>query len=89
MEIQTYIFMDLETTGIPKNDPVRTRITELCLIAVRKIDILNSKKIRIHDTFSICVNPNRSVTIGATEVSGEYSTSCRIGQSKNANPVCR
>ena len=53
--INTFIFIDLETTGI--FDP---KITELCMIAVGKKAFLeddNSILPRIKDKLCICVNP--------------------------------
>ncbi|KAJ8977889.1 hypothetical protein NQ317_010084 [Molorchus minor] len=34
-EIKTFIFLDTETTGLPRDENNRTKITELCMVAVQ------------------------------------------------------
>lgn len=68
--IATYVFLDLETTGIPKEEHNKTRITELSLVAVHRKHIIEKSAVRVHHKLSLCVCPRRLVSPGATLATG-------------------
>ncbi|XP_030062043.1 three-prime repair exonuclease 1 [Microcaecilia unicolor] len=74
---QTYVFMDLEATGLPFSRP---RIAELCLIAVSRHALENTEYSntfrsvpvfpRVVDKLSLCVNPQKPFTPVASTITG-------------------
>lgn len=71
--ITTYVFFDLEATGIPRDEHNRTRITELCMVAVKREHLLACKPgemPRVQQKLNLCVNPRRLVHPEASKVSG-------------------
>uniref|UniRef100_UPI00358F45C8 three prime repair exonuclease 2-like isoform X2 n=1 Tax=Myxine glutinosa TaxID=7769 RepID=UPI00358F45C8 len=78
---QTYVFIDVETTGVKIDRP---RITELCLIAVNRFGLQNvhlgppshknSKQLplppRVLDKMTICIDPQKVVRDDAYRLTG-------------------
>ncbi|EFA01254.1 three prime repair exonuclease 2 [Tribolium castaneum] len=74
-EIKTFVFFDLETTGLPKFEENRTRITEFCAVAVRAdhIGLQTAQKCklpRVQSKLSLCFNPARAICPQATKLTG-------------------
>ncbi|KAL8212398.1 UNVERIFIED_CONTAM: hypothetical protein K2H54_045283 [Gekko kuhli] len=74
--IETFVFMDLEATGLPPSQP---KIAEMCLIAVNRHAFENPQYSssspgplfpRLVDKLCICINPDKLFTPGATSVTG-------------------
>ncbi|XP_043934847.1 three prime repair exonuclease 2-like [Protopterus annectens] len=74
----TYIFIDLESTGLPGDQP---KITEICLIAVNRYCLENieytdgipSKQPcfpRVVDKLCICIDPNKLITPNVSKITG-------------------
>ncbi|XP_072945827.1 three-prime repair exonuclease 1 [Epargyreus clarus] len=71
--IATYVFLDLETTGLPVEECNKTRITELSLIAVKRSHILDSNKggsPRVQQKLTLCFNPGKLIYPQCTEITG-------------------
>lgn len=63
MEIQTFIFFDLETTGLIQ-EKIMPRITEIALIAVARESICNSNKSslpRVLHKLVLPINPQKII----------------------------
>lgn len=68
-ECNTYVFIDLETTGLINDPPVR--ITELNFCAIGKSQFLQgmSREIpRVSNSLNLCINPTRSIHPTATRL---------------------
>lgn len=76
--IETFVFMDLEATGLPPSQP---KIAEMCLFAVNRHafenpQYSNSSPIpvplfpRLVDKLCICINPDKPFTPGASSITG-------------------
>lgn len=75
--IETFVFMDLEATGLPFSQP---KIAEMCLFAVNRHafeypQYSNSSRPiplfpRLVDKLCICINPDKQFTPGANAVTG-------------------
>ncbi|XP_046973758.1 three prime repair exonuclease 2-like [Vanessa cardui] len=71
--IATYVFLDLETTGLPAEENNKTKITELSLVAVKREHVLDTRvgaTPRIQHKLTLCFNPGRMVAPTCTEVTG-------------------
>ncbi|CAH2097959.1 unnamed protein product [Euphydryas editha] len=71
--IKTYVFVDLETTGLPNQENNKTRITELCLVVVKREQILatsHGATPRVQHKLTLCFNPERPISAIASEMSG-------------------
>ncbi|XP_022818522.1 uncharacterized protein LOC111350997 [Spodoptera litura] len=71
--IATYVFLDLETTGLPKLDNNKTRITELSMVVVKRRHLLDTRPgavPRVLDKLSMCFNPGRMIHPDSTEITG-------------------
>ncbi|XP_059045729.1 three prime repair exonuclease 2-like [Achroia grisella] len=79
--IETYVFFDIETTGLPKEEKNHTKITELCFIVVSRNDIEITKYGDIPPVSKLCLlfNPEREVNPTAAHITGltkEYLKNC-------------
>ncbi|CAK1591414.1 unnamed protein product [Parnassius mnemosyne] len=83
VSVATYVFLDLETTGIPREETNRTKITELSMVAVKRQHLLLTRAgatPRVQNKLTICFNPCRMVQPGSTTTTGlcndllEYET---------------
>ncbi|KAH9640150.1 hypothetical protein HF086_018392 [Spodoptera exigua] len=71
--IATYVFLDLETSGLPMLDNNKTRITELCMVVVKRQHLLETRPgsvPRVLDKLSMCFNPGRMIHPDSTEITG-------------------
>uniref|UniRef100_A0A182Q4Y8 Exonuclease domain-containing protein n=1 Tax=Anopheles farauti TaxID=69004 RepID=A0A182Q4Y8_9DIPT len=75
VEIKSFVFFDLETTGIPEHEHFRTKITELSLVACARDHLLESsvEQPRVTHKLSLCFNPSRMITLGSSQVTGLYN----------------
>lgn len=65
--------MDLESTGLPKEELNKTKIIEISLIAVKREHLLNCKPStmpRVQQKVTLCFNPCRLIDPGATAATG-------------------
>lgn len=69
-EIKTFVFMDLEGTGVPAFNP---RITEFAFIAVHRdaLEAKTSELPRVLDELVMCVNPKKMPTRIAAHLTGK------------------
>ncbi|XP_060127478.1 three-prime repair exonuclease 1 [Zootoca vivipara] len=76
--IETFVFMDLEATGLPPSQP---KIAEMCLFAVSRHSLENPQYSnpcpkplpllpRLADKLSICINPDKQFTPEASLITG-------------------
>ncbi|KAL4719559.1 hypothetical protein ACJJTC_000194 [Scirpophaga incertulas] len=69
--IESFVFIDIETTGLPWQERNRTKITEICLISVSRRDLVtncgNSPPI---SKLSLFFNPRKAIHPEATRLSG-------------------
>ncbi|XP_026494463.2 uncharacterized protein LOC113399532 [Vanessa tameamea] len=73
MSIATYVFLDLETTGLPGQENNKTKITELSLVAVKREHVLETRvgaTPRVQHKLTLCFNPGRMVAPSCSEVTG-------------------
>lgn len=71
--IKTIVFLDMETTGITKHEMHRTKITELCLIAVKTTHLLDTRSglmPRVEHKVNMCFNPCKFIIPGCSEETG-------------------
>ncbi|XP_006014265.1 three prime repair exonuclease 2 [Latimeria chalumnae] len=79
---QTFVFMDLEATGLIEDRP---KVMEICLVAVNRFSMENVKQNahnlpelpRVLDKLCICTNPNKLITdeaVRITKLSNENLT---------------
>lgn len=71
--IQSFVFLDLETTGFPWQERNQTQITELAMVAVSRHTLLNTttgKLPRVLQKLVLCFKPNRQINSKVTEVTG-------------------
>lgn len=71
MKIETFVFFDIETTGLPQFEKNRTKITELTFIAVTREDIWASEPQSLcMNKLSLLFNPERKIQDKASEITG-------------------
>ncbi|XP_002736377.1 three-prime repair exonuclease 1-like, partial [Saccoglossus kowalevskii] len=72
--IQTFVFLDLEATGLPESDGTLPDITELAMTAIARQGMTgNSVKgaiPRIQDKLLLCLTPQKDVTPTAEKMTG-------------------
>uniref|UniRef100_A0A8C3SHY6 exodeoxyribonuclease III n=1 Tax=Chelydra serpentina TaxID=8475 RepID=A0A8C3SHY6_CHESE len=74
-DFQTFVFFDLETTGLP---PDRPRITELCVFALHRRSLLQRppqdgtapRLPRVLDRLTLCIDPQQPFTPAAARLTG-------------------
>ncbi|XP_042310355.1 three prime repair exonuclease 2-like [Sceloporus undulatus] len=76
-DFQTFVFLDIETTGLPQDQP---RVAELCLFAVHRHSLLLSppdntltpleQLPRVIDKLTLCIDPQKPFTSRAEEING-------------------
>ncbi|XP_052873043.1 uncharacterized protein LOC128278364 isoform X2 [Anopheles cruzii] len=73
--VRTFVFLDLETTGLPWNEWNRTKITELSMVACSKQHLLESISHlpRVLHKLSLCFNPSRMISHGSSLKTGLYN----------------
>lgn len=65
MEFKSLVVVDVETTDIKF-----AKITEIAMCAVEIDHLEGSELPRVVHSFSMCVNPNKKIQLGASNVSG-------------------
>ncbi|KPJ17475.1 Three prime repair exonuclease 2 [Papilio machaon] len=73
LPVATYVFVDLETTGLPVEETNRTKITELSMVAVKREHLLRTlagAAPRVQNKLTLCFNPCRMVHPGSTATTG-------------------
>lgn len=73
MDIRTFIFLDCETTGLPSFECGKTRITELCMIAVESNHLKLGVFPRVQNKISFCFNPKRLINPEVSNMTGLYN----------------
>ncbi|XP_013182110.1 PREDICTED: uncharacterized protein LOC106128331 [Papilio xuthus] len=71
--VATYVFVDLETTGLPVEETNRTKITELSMVAVKREHLLRTlagASPRVQNKLTLCFNPCRMIHPGSTATTG-------------------
>ncbi|XP_026727531.1 uncharacterized protein LOC113493735 [Trichoplusia ni] len=71
--IETYVFIDLETSGLPYKELNKTKITELSMVAISRKQVLETNPgsmPRVISKFTKCFNPRRMIDPDSTEVTG-------------------
>lgn len=72
-EIATYVFLDLETSGLPELEFYRTKITEISLVACSVDHLLSTFKEyvpRVLHKLTLCFNPYKRIQLEASEITG-------------------
>ncbi|CAH1155732.1 unnamed protein product [Phaedon cochleariae] len=69
-EIRTFVFVDTETTGLPSLENNKTKITELCLIAVQASHIRLGVFPRVQNKLSLCFNPCKLISSDSEKITG-------------------
>ncbi|KFB50546.1 AGAP006662-PA-like protein [Anopheles sinensis] len=74
-EIKSFVFFDLETTGLPEYEHFKTKITELSMVACSREHLLEcvNELPRVLHKLSLCFNPSRLITVGASQATGLYN----------------
>lgn len=70
LEIKTFAFFDLETTGIPDLEFFKTKITELSIIACPVSQFLELPLPRVQHKLTLCFNPWKRISEKSTEITG-------------------
>lgn len=71
-QIKTFVFFDLETTGLPQHEHNKTKITEFCAVAVQADHIELGCFPRVHNKLSFCFNPMKMISPEATTMTGNF-----------------
>ncbi|CAK1543346.1 unnamed protein product [Leptosia nina] len=69
-KIETYVFFDIETTGLPQLELCRTKITELSFVAVSREDLVTSETLPLMNKLSLLFNPERKIQPKVTAITG-------------------
>lgn len=79
-EIKSFVFMDIETSGLPDEEFNRTKITEISFIACSKehINDTDAEDVpRVKHKLTLCFDPRKMIQCGASAVTGKnVSHSC-------------
>lgn len=70
--IKTFVFLDLETTGLPHLEYNKTKITEFCAVAVQASHIELGCFPRVHNKLALCFNPTKMIQPECTKITGNY-----------------
>ncbi|KAM3958193.1 three prime repair exonuclease 2-like [Aphomia sociella] len=71
VKVNTYVFVDIEPTGLPPEELNKTKITEISFIAVNRENLLDTqpgKCPRVHHKLNLCVYPRRMIGPVCTEI---------------------
>ncbi|XP_013138234.1 PREDICTED: three-prime repair exonuclease 1-like [Papilio polytes] len=76
MDISTFVFFDIETTGLPQEERNQTKIIELTFLAVsaKDIELTPVGEIPLVNKLSLFFNPERYISIGAANMTGLSET---------------
>lgn len=70
MDIKTFVFLDIETTGLPKMENNRTKITELCMVAIEASHIQMGVFPRVQNKLNFCFNPWKLISAESEKITG-------------------
>lgn len=71
--IATYVFFDLEATGLPPEENNKTKITELSMIAVKRAHVLETRPgavPRVQHKITLLFNPGRLISTQGSKITG-------------------
>lgn len=71
--IATYVFFDLETTGLPVEENNKTKITELSMVAVKRAHVLETRPgavPRVQHKLTLLFNPGRLISTQGSKITG-------------------
>lgn len=70
MNIKSFVFLDLETTGLPHQQNNQTKITELCFLSVQTDHILLGAVPRVQNKLNLCFNPWKVIEPTVESITG-------------------
>lgn len=70
VQIKSFIFLDLETTGLPHLENNRTKITELCMIGIQTDHLRLGVVPRVQQKLTLCFNPWKRISDKSEEITG-------------------
>ncbi|XP_018574679.1 three-prime repair exonuclease 1 isoform X2 [Anoplophora glabripennis] len=70
MDIKTFVFLDIETTGLPRMENNKTKITELCMVAVEASHIQLGVFPRVQNKLNVCFNPWKLISTESEKMTG-------------------
>lgn len=73
MLIKTFVFFDIETTGLPNLEFNRTKITECAFVACTKVEMqehVKKKMPRVVHKLTFCVNPRKMIHPDSSKITG-------------------
>lgn len=71
--IATYVFFDLETSGLPVEENNKTKIAELSMIAVKRAHVLDTRPgavPRVQHKLTLLFNPGRVISTEVSNITG-------------------
>lgn len=72
-QIRTFVFLDMETTGITEHEIEKTKITELSLIAVERKHLVSTRNglmPRVQNKITLCLNPWKPILPSCSKETG-------------------
>lgn len=70
-DIKTFIFLDIETTGLPQMENNATKITELSMIAVQSSHLRLGVIPRVQNKLTLCFNPWKLISYDSEKITGK------------------
>lgn len=73
-KFKSFVFLDLETTGLPHLEFNLTKITELCMTACTRDSLISTvinQLPRVIHKISLCINPFKRIQTKSTEITGK------------------
>ncbi|XP_041968133.1 three-prime repair exonuclease 1-like [Aricia agestis] len=85
MYIETFVFFDIETTGLPHHERNQTKITELSLVAVSRKDMEVTLQGRLPcvNKLSLLFNPQRRIQAEVVKITGLSNSTLQNQQTFN------
>ncbi|KOB65683.1 Three prime repair exonuclease 1, partial [Operophtera brumata] len=74
--VATYVFLDLETSGLPSEEFNKTKITELSMVAVKRLHLLDTRPgsvPRVQHKLTLCFNPRRQISDEGSKITGLWN----------------
>lgn len=70
----TFVFFDIETTGLPYEEYNQTKVTEFAFMACSRNDVMNHTTVpRVIHKLTKCVHPGKSIDPVASKISGKHN----------------
>lgn len=88
----TFVFFDIETTGLPDHEFNKTKITELALVACSKVELQKYVKgtvPRVVHKLTVCVNPRKMISPDSSKITGKRNCSHSSLIANKSSLVCR